>query len=79
MAEPYEFKLPKLGMQMSEGTIAKWLVPDGSVVEEKQPVAWIETDKVESELEAPVGGTIRIMVAAGETVEVGTVIATFAS
>ena len=71
-----EVLLPKWGMTMQEGTIASWLVSAGDVVAEEEPLAVIETEKVETELPAPAAGRIdEIVVAEGETVEVGTVIA----
>ena len=76
MAE-HEFRLPKFGMQMTEATIEEWLVADGAIVEKGQEIATISTDKVDGALDAPVAGTIRIVVAAGETVDVGTLVAIF--
>jgi pyruvate dehydrogenase E2 component (dihydrolipoamide acetyltransferase) len=78
MAET-EFRLPKFGMQMTEATIEAWLVEEGAVVEKGQEIATISTDKVDGALEAPVAGVIRIVVAAGEIVEVGTLIAVLRS
>jgi pyruvate/2-oxoglutarate dehydrogenase complex dihydrolipoamide acyltransferase (E2) component len=63
-------------MTMSEGKIAAWEVAVGDRVTEGQPLAAITTDKVESDVEAPVDGVVEeILVEAGATVEVGTVIA----
>ena len=78
MAE-FEFRLPKFGMQMTEGTIVEWLVDEGAAVTEGQAIATIETDKVDGDIEAPVAGSIQIVVRAGETVDVGTVVAIFSS
>ena len=69
-----EVVLPKWGMTMQEGTIASWAVSAGSVVREGDPVAIVETEKVETELPSP-GRIVEIVVAAGDTVEVGTVVA----
>jgi pyruvate dehydrogenase E2 component (dihydrolipoamide acetyltransferase) len=71
----HEFRLPKFGMQMTEATIEEWHVEDGATVEEGQEIATISTDKVDGELEAPLGGVIRIVAQAGETVEVGALVA----
>jgi pyruvate/2-oxoglutarate dehydrogenase complex dihydrolipoamide acyltransferase (E2) component len=71
-----DVELPKWGMTMSEGKIAAWEVAVGDHVTEGQPLAAITTDKVESDVEAPVDGVVEeILVEAGSTVEVGTVIA----
>ena len=61
---------------MSEGTITTWLKGVGDTVNEDDPLAEIEAEKVEETLEAPATGTIvGIVVPAGETVEVRTVVA----
>ena len=68
--------LPKWGMSMQEGVISSWLVAVGDVVVEGQSLASVETEKVEAEVEAASAGTItELLVAEGETVEVGSVIA----
>jgi pyruvate/2-oxoglutarate dehydrogenase complex dihydrolipoamide acyltransferase (E2) component len=68
--------LPKWGMTMQEGTIAAWQASVGDRVEEGQVIATVETEKVEAELEAPVSGVLaEILVEAGQTVEVGTLVA----
>jgi len=71
-----EIVLPKWGMTMQEGTISSWTVSVGSIVAEGDPVAIIETEKVETDLPSPASGTIvEVLVPAGDTVLVGTVIA----
>lgn len=67
--------LPKLGMAMSEGVLTEWLVGDGDVVSEGQPICSIESDKSVQEIEAPAAGTIRIIAEAGETYPVETELA----
>jgi pyruvate/2-oxoglutarate dehydrogenase complex dihydrolipoamide acyltransferase (E2) component len=74
-----ELPLPKFGMQMIEGTISAWLVADGTSVRQGEAIVTIETDKADADVEAPVTGTITILVGEGETIEVGTVIAVFES
>ena len=61
-----EFQMPKLGLTMEEGTIIEWLVDDGAAVEQGTPVLTIETDKVESEVEASHGGILHITGQPGE-------------
>jgi pyruvate/2-oxoglutarate dehydrogenase complex dihydrolipoamide acyltransferase (E2) component len=71
-----EVILPKWGMTMQEGTIAGWLVDIGTKVQEGDPLAIVETEKVETELLSPGSGTItEIIVASGSTIEVGVVVA----
>jgi pyruvate/2-oxoglutarate dehydrogenase complex dihydrolipoamide acyltransferase (E2) component len=69
-----EIRIPKLGMEMTEATLARWLVDDGTEVEQDQPVYLLETDKVESEIGAPRAGTLRQMGDEGRTYPVGEVI-----
>jgi pyruvate/2-oxoglutarate dehydrogenase complex dihydrolipoamide acyltransferase (E2) component len=71
-----EVLLPQWGMGMSEGAIIEWLKAVGDRVEEDEPLAEVEAEKVEEVLEAPATGTLtEIVVPAGETVEVRTVVA----
>ncbi len=69
-------KLPKWGLTMEEATINEWLVPVGGRVEAGQALATVESEKVEMELPAPVGGVVaEHLVQPGETVPVGTALA----
>lgn len=67
--------LPKIGFSMSEGTLTEWLVADGTVVTEGQAIYALESDKSVQDIEAPAGGTIKFLVAPGESYPVGTVLA----
>lgn len=64
-------RMPKLGMEMAEGTLARWLVDDGAQVTAGAPLYEVETEKVENEIGAPVSGTVRLIATAGETYAVG--------
>jgi pyruvate/2-oxoglutarate dehydrogenase complex dihydrolipoamide acyltransferase (E2) component len=66
--------MPKLGLHMTEGAIAEWLVADGDYCAEGAALVEIETDKTTHEVEAPTAGRLRIVVPAGSTVDVGTVL-----
>lgn len=71
-----EFRLPKLGMSIVEGTISEWLVSKGDVVAEGQAMLVVEMDKADTELPAPIAGTVvDLAVPAGATVDVGEVLA----
>lgn len=71
-----EIILPEMGEGVIEGTLAKWLVKPGDVVEKYAPVAEVETDKVTTETTAETAGTIlELCVSEGMTVPVGTVLA----
>lgn len=61
-----EFAMPKLGLTMEEGTIIEWLVPDGAPVKAGSAVLVIETDKVETEVEAPGDGVLHRAGAVGD-------------
>src|SRR6476661_4204725 len=65
--------MPQLGETVTEGTITRWLKQVGDRVEADEPLFEVSTDKVDSEVPAPVAGVIsEILVPEGETVEVGT-------
>ncbi|WP_347877836.1 biotin/lipoyl-containing protein, partial [Actinomyces sp. ZJ751] len=69
-------KMPALGESVTEGTVSSWLKAVGDTVEADEPLLEVATDKVDTEVPAPVSGTIlEIRVAEDETVEVGTVLA----
>jgi pyruvate dehydrogenase E2 component (dihydrolipoamide acetyltransferase) len=68
--------MPQMGVSVSEGTITKWLKQEGEHVESDEPLLEISTDKVDTEVPSPASGTVtQILVAEGETVEVGTKLA----
>jgi pyruvate dehydrogenase E2 component (dihydrolipoamide acetyltransferase) len=70
------FAMPKLGMNMVEGTIVEWLVKEGEQVEAGQVALAIETDKATQEVEAPAGGVLaRILKREGETLPCNAVMA----
>lgn len=74
MATP--FKMPQLGETVAEGTITRWLKKEGESVQADEPLVEVSTDKVDSEIPAPMAGTVsKILVQEGDTVAVGTVIA----
>jgi pyruvate/2-oxoglutarate dehydrogenase complex dihydrolipoamide acyltransferase (E2) component len=64
--------IPKLQMSTTEGTLSEWLVDDGAMVNEGDPIYSLETDKSVQDIEAPESGKLVQKVAAGETYAVGT-------
>lgn len=71
-----EIKVPVLGESVTEGTIAEWLKQPGEAVAADEPICSLETDKVAVDVPSPVAGVMsQHMVAVGDTVEVGAVIA----
>jgi len=71
-----EIRIPRPGDAIVEGTIARWLAPDGARVREGQALYLLETEKVELEIEAPAAGVLRHVGAEGETYPVGALVAT---
>jgi pyruvate/2-oxoglutarate dehydrogenase complex dihydrolipoamide acyltransferase (E2) component len=69
-----EIRIPKLGMEMTEATLARWVAEDGAEVAQDQPIYLLETDKVESEIGAPRAGVLRRIGVEGRTYPVGEVI-----
>lgn len=71
-----EVIMPQLGESVVEGTVTKWLKQQGDEVEEFEPLVEINTDKVDTEVPSPAGGTVlRVYVDEGETVEAGRLLA----
>ena len=69
--------MPQLGESVSEGTVGRWLKSAGDRVEKDESLLEIITDKVNAEIPSPVAGiVVALLVAEGQTVPVGTVIAT---
>ena len=78
MAETIQ--MPKLGFDMSEGTLVRWVIQEGDPVEKGAVLAEIETDKATVEVESNFSGVVaRQLVAAGDIVPVGTPIAIVAA
>lgn len=72
--------LPAIGTSIAEATVVEWRVAVGEAVEADAVVCEISSDKVDTEVPAPCSGTLaELLVAAGQTVEVGTVLARIAT
>lgn len=71
-----ELKMPKMGIDMVDGTISRWLKSEGDAVQADEPIAEIETDKSTVELVSPEDGfLIKVVAAEDELVAVGAVVA----
>ncbi|ASR53036.1 2-oxoglutarate dehydrogenase complex dihydrolipoyllysine-residue succinyltransferase [Blastomonas fulva] len=71
-----EVKVPVLGESISEATIGEWLKKPGDAVAADEAIASLETDKVAVEVPAPSAGVMgQQMYAAGDTVQVGALLA----
>jgi pyruvate/2-oxoglutarate dehydrogenase complex dihydrolipoamide acyltransferase (E2) component len=68
--------MPQLGVSVAEGTILRWLVAEGDAVAADEPLCEVDTDKIVTDIPSPAAGVlVEIVVEAGETVEVGTLLA----
>ena len=68
--------MPQMGVSVSEGTVTKWSKQVGEQIEVDETLLEISTDKVDTEVPSPAAGIVSdILVAEGETVAVGTVLA----
>jgi pyruvate dehydrogenase E2 component (dihydrolipoamide acetyltransferase) len=64
--------MPKWGLAMEEGQVAKWAVEEGESISQGQEIMDIETTKITNSFESPVAGVLRRkVVGEGETVPVG--------
>ncbi|MGA7671770.1 MAG: biotin/lipoyl-containing protein, partial [Nitrolancea sp.] len=72
--------MPQMGYDMDAGTLLRWLKQEGEEVERGEPIAEIETDKVNLEIESFDSGVVRKhLVTEGQTVPVGEAIAIIGS
>src|SRR4051794_40301544 len=70
-----EITMPQMGESVTEGTILEWRKQVGDPVDQDEALVDVSTDKVDTEVPAPVAGTlIKVLVQADETVPVGTVL-----
>lgn len=73
-----EFTLPSLGSDMEQGKLLQWKVAPGEQVRRGEVVAVVDTSKAAVDVESWQEGTVfELLVQPGETVPVGTVLATF--
>ncbi|MGB6066181.1 MAG: dihydrolipoamide acetyltransferase family protein [Desulfomonilaceae bacterium] len=73
---PIEILMPKLGLTMAEGLILEWKIKEGDHVEAGDVIFVLETEKVTYDVQAQENGLLaKILIQAGETVPVGTVVA----
>jgi pyruvate dehydrogenase E2 component (dihydrolipoamide acetyltransferase) len=67
--------MPQMGESIVEGTLTKWLKKAGERVERDEPLFEISTDKVDTEIPAPVAGVLKeVLVDEGKTVAISTVV-----
>ncbi len=71
---PTEIYLVKVGMNMTEGVVEEWYVPDGGEVEKGELLYRLETEKVNLDVDAEVSGTVKHLVEEGITMKPGDVV-----
>ena len=72
--------MPQMGVSVAEGTVVQWRVEVGDRIGAEQTICEISTDKIDTEVPAPVGGVVtEILVPVESTVAVGVVLARIAS
>ena len=68
--------VPLLGEGVEEVTVSKWLKQEGDSIKELEPLLEVNTDKVDTEIPAPVSGVVlKIMLDEGTPAKVGEVLA----
>jgi pyruvate dehydrogenase E2 component (dihydrolipoamide acetyltransferase) len=68
--------MPKLGFDMQEGTLVRWVRAEGETINKGDVLAEIETDKATVEVESSASGVVRkLLVDQGAVVPIGTAIA----
>ena len=72
--------MPQMGVSVAEGTVVAWRASVGDPIEADQTICEISTDKIDTEVPAPVSGVVaEIVVPVEATVSVGTVLARIAT
>ncbi len=71
-----KFGMPSLGHTMESGTVLEWLKQEGDHLAKGDPLLMVETDKVTTEVEAPMDGMLhKIVVPAGQERPIGAILA----
>ena len=72
--------MPKWGLTMKSGKVSRWFKSEGDTVQKGDPLFEVETDKITNSVESPASGVLfQIVVPAGETVPVKTIVAVIAA
>jgi pyruvate dehydrogenase E2 component (dihydrolipoamide acetyltransferase) len=71
---PTEVYLVKVGMNMTEGVVEEWYIPDGGTVTKGELLYRLETEKVNLDVDAEASGTVRHLIAEGITKEPGDIV-----
>src|SRR5215470_5390722 len=71
----FQVRIPSLGESVTEGTIVRWAKQDGETIAVDDVLLELETDKASMEIPSEQAGVLKIVKAAGSTVQVGEVVA----
>ncbi len=75
-----EVTMPQMGVSVAEGTVVEWRKRPGDWVEADETICEVSTDKIDTEVPAPVSGRVtELLVEVDTTVDVGTVLARIAT
>lgn len=71
--------MPRWGLEMTEGTLSAWHVQAGDTITEGQVIMDVESEKIANEVQSDAAGVVRrLLVAEGDTVDIGTLLAVLA-
>lgn len=59
--------MPQAGQDLETGLVREWLKQEGDPVKKGEPVVTVETEKITLEVESPMDGFLRRIVAAADT------------
>lgn len=68
----FTIRIPRLGVAVTEATVVDLIVPEGQQVKEGEALYVVETEKVETEIDAGASGTVHWSGEVGAVYEVGT-------
>jgi pyruvate dehydrogenase E2 component (dihydrolipoamide acetyltransferase) len=72
----FQVKMPRLGEEMTKGSVVEWLKKEGDAVNDKDILFVVDTEKATLEVEAGVSGTLKkILVETGVETPIGQPIA----
>jgi pyruvate/2-oxoglutarate dehydrogenase complex dihydrolipoamide acyltransferase (E2) component len=72
----FTVRIPRTSVAVAEATLREILVEDGGFVREGQPLFVVETEKVETEVDAGASGLVRWSGTVGDVYAIGTEIGT---
>lgn len=74
-----EIKVPSPGESISEVQLSRWIKTNGDFVEKDEEIAEIDSDKATLTLVAEAAGVLKTLIKEGDTIAVGSVVATIDS